>query len=144
MGAGGPQAVADEDGEGAHHLVAHTGVGPLAQLFRMVEVQAAQQAFLQRVNQVERPEAEGEVGADEIGEAEHQEVDAESQSDALAQQFQLPLPRRIGHGGKIVIERFHTAEDEGYGQADPHQPIAEKGFEQAPGFVLGHCQRHLG
>ena len=70
----------------------------------MVQVQAAQQALFQGVEQIENPKAKGELNADEVGEAEHQKVDVEAQDDHLLQQRQpRPQPGR-GQGREIVMQ----------------------------------------
>ena len=42
----------------------------------------------------------------------------------------------------LTAEHLQAADDKGNGQAEPHQAIAEKGFEEL--IALDHRQRHLG
>ena len=106
MGAGRPQAIHDEHGTGPYHLVPHPRIRPRPQLSGMVQMQAAEQALLQGMEQIENPKAKGELDADEVGEAEHQEVDVEAQDHNLPQQRQPRLQHGRGHGGEVVMQGF--------------------------------------
>ena len=82
----------------------HPRIGPRPQLSGVVQMQTVQQALLQGVEQIENPKAKGELDTDEVGEAEHQEVDVEVQDDDLPQQRQPSIQHGRGHGGEVVMQ----------------------------------------
>ena len=63
----------------AHHLMGNDGahgarIGPVPEYLGIGDADDAEDADLDQVEDVEKPEAEGDIGADEVGETEHQKL----------------------------------------------------------------------
>jgi hypothetical protein len=109
------------DGPRDHHLVSHdcayrTRAGPGPQLLGAVDSQHRKNPFFDQVEQVEEPETEGDARIDEIGEAEHQEIDPEVQGDGVAEEFHAGLGDDRRDEIVIMVQGVDAVNEEG-GQA---------------------------
>ena len=55
------------------------------------------------MEQVEKPQAEGDIGVDEIGEAKHQEIDAQTECGGAVEDFDAGLGDYGGDEIEVVV-----------------------------------------
>lgn len=115
-----------------------------AQLLGAADAQHIQQALNQGFQQVEEPQAEGDVQVDQVGEADDGEAEAEDQVHSVAEQGQAG--DQLGRGQEVVVrvQGFETADYGRQGKAGPHHRVAEEGRHAMPLFLPHHLQGHLG
>ena len=150
--AGSPQAVADQNDKRAHHLMPHNcadraGAGPRTQFFGVEDADIGKQALLYHVQQIEKPQTEGDIRIDEVGETEHQEIDADTQGRGAVEYFDAGRGHYRGNKIKVVVQGVDAIDEERQQQATPHHGIAENGLEDlffTVGPVLDQRQRYLG
>ena len=129
MGAAYPQPREHQDDEGPHHLVSHARFGPPAQFgLGILQAVVKQQPLLELVQQIEKPQAEADLGIDEITKAQHEKIEPKGQENALAKHIDGGPEDDLGEPGEVVVQRKETHKDHWDGKADPHGPTAEKGL----------------
>ena len=114
----------------------------------LIEVDAEQRedSALEDPQQVEEPHAEGDTGIDEVGESQHEEVDAEHDLDLVPEDQMLDLPHHGGNEGEVVVQYVGAVDQEAEDEAGPHDRIAEERLDDRvpSAVVLEHGQGHLG
>ena len=56
------------------------------------------------MQQVENPQAEGDIGIDEIAEAQHEEVDSEIQGDTIGEDIDRSPENDLGNPWEVVVQ----------------------------------------
>ena len=119
--------------------------GPRPQFLGAEDADVPEDAFLYHVQQVEKPQAEGDIGVDKVRKAEHQEVDADVERGRAAKKLDAGLEGKGGDEVEVVMQGVGAVEQEGQQQAAPHDGVAKKGFEAfLLAVVLDHGEGDLG
>ena len=92
-------------------------------------------------------QSKGDIRIDEVGETEHQEIDADTQGRGAVEYFDAGRGHYRGNKIKVVVQGVDAIDEERQQQAPPHHGIAENGLEDlffTVGPVLDQRQRYLG
>ena len=123
---GRPQAEQHQHHEGAESLQGQDRVGVAAvdpeQGIYALDADGVEHSLLDHAEQVEEPEAEGDVAVDEVGEPDQLEADAELDVDGVAEERQVSPPEGDALDERVVRRQPVVAVDEGGNdETRPHQ-----------------------
>ena len=121
------------------------GTAPRPQLRpRGVEPHESDEVIFHLPEQVEKPQAEGDAGVDEVREPQHQEIEPQPQLRSLEE---LELGGQVDRGylGEVVVQAVEQRDEHRNGETHPHAPVAEERRNHPTILpLLEHGQRHLG
>ena len=146
-----PQADDHQGDEGAQPLEGEGRRRARPRTHQRVRVAAPRQRrddLVGHVDEVVEADPQGHVAADEVGEPEHHEADAEAHLRDLAEQVDV-LPAHVDRvQGVVAGQTVVDADDEGEEETEPEDPVAEQGLDQTGarafvGVVLDHGDGQL-